>query len=251
MRYGYLAHTGKLPGLGTNYATAMKAYKMASRIKDKQGNEIGFCVNHLAAYNIGLMYQQGQGVPQSSNEAYRWFKIAHDAYQEKKHGEMFYPAAYHIATALQTGVGTQRDDKEAVIMWRKMAGQKVPEANLAYAKMATAGRGMIQNNSIATNQLKQAAEKWNIEAILLLIKLYEKGDDITRKPDKVAVAKWYIILAVASKKYKGKASTALEALKPEQQQQEKKEAYIFLNTRITIPDPFDYTAPLFQNPSKY
>ena len=250
LRYGYLAHTGKLPSVGTNYAIAMKAYKMAARIKDKQGDEIGFYGNHLAAYNIGLMYLQGQGVPQSHNEAYRWFVIANDAYQEKSYGEVFYPAAYHIATALQTGIGTQQDDKEAVIMWRRMAGQKVPEANLAYAKMAMAGRGMIQNQSVAMNQLKQAAEKWNVEAILLLIKLHEKGDNLTHKPDKVAVAKWYIVLAAASKKYKGKAAAALETLKPEQQQQAKKEATLFLNSRSTIPDPFDYKAPLYENPSR-
>ncbi|MBR5940839.1 MAG: sel1 repeat family protein [Neisseriaceae bacterium] len=249
--YGYLAHTGKLPEQGTNYATAMKAYKMAARTKDKQGEEIGFYGNHLATYNIGLMYLQGQGVPQSATEAYRWFKIANDTYLEKSHGEVFYPAVYHIATALQTGVGTGRDDKKAVIMWRRMASQKVPEANLEYAKMAIAGRGMIQNHSIAINQLKLAAERWNIEAILLLIKLHEKGDGVTQKPNKVAVAKWYIVLAVASKKYKGKAQSALEALKPEQQQQAKKEAAIFLNTRSTVPDPFDYKAPLFQNPRKY
>ena len=249
--YGYLAHTGKLPDSGTNYATALKAYKMAARIKDKQGDEIGFYGNHLAAYNIGIMYLNGQGVPKSATEAYRWFKIANDTYLEKSHGEVFYPAAYHIANALQTGVGTPRDDKEAVIVWRKMASQKVPDANLAYAKMAIAGRGMIQNNSIAINQLKLAAEKWNIEAMLLLIKLHEKGDGVTQKPNKVAVAKWYIVLAAASKKYKGKAQSALEALKPEQQQQAKKEAAIFLNTRSTVPDPFDYNAPLFQNPRKY
>ena len=252
LRYGYLAHTGKLPAVGTNYATAMKAYKKAARQKDKQGNEIGFYANHLAAYNIGLMYLQGQGVPQSVNEAYRWFKIANDTYQEKKQSEVFFPAAYRLATALQTGVGTQRDDKEAVLMWKKMASQKVPEAHLAYAKMAIVGQGMPSNNSIAISQLNEAANAWNMEAILMLIKLYEKGVGTTNKSNnKLTIAKWYIVLAAASKKYKGKAAAALESLQPEQQERAKKEAAMFLNTHSTIADPFDYNAPLYQNPRKY
>ncbi|MBQ9184240.1 MAG: sel1 repeat family protein [Neisseriaceae bacterium] len=249
--YGYLAHTGKLPGIGTNYATAMKAYKKAARQKDKQGNEIGFYGNHLAAYNIGLMYQQGQGVPQSANEAYRWFKIANDTYQEKKSSEVFFPAAYRLATALQTGVGTQRDDKEAVKMWKAIANSnKSPEANLAYAKMALAGQGMTPNSSIAIDQLNEAAKSWNMEAMLMLIKLYEKGEGTTGKPNKVAVAKWYIVLAAASKKYKGKAAAALSALPQDDQRIAQKEANVFLNNRSILPDPFDYKVPLYENPNR-
>ena len=249
--YGYLAHTGKLPGIGTNYATAMKAYKMAARQKDKQGNEIGFYGNHLATYNIGLMYLQGQGVPQSHTEAYRWFKIANDTYQEKKHNEIFFPAAYRIANALQTGIGTGRDDKEAVKMWKAIANsKKSPEANLAYAKMAVAGQGMTANNSIAIDQLNEAAKSWNMEAMLMLIKLYEKGEGSTMKPNKIAVAKWYLVLAAASKKYKGKAQAALSALPADDQRIAQKEAKIFLNNHSILPDPFDYNAPLYENPRR-
>ncbi|HRM21822.1 MAG TPA: hypothetical protein PL031_04675, partial [Neisseria sp.] len=57
LQYGYLAHKGQLPGLkAPDYALAYKAYMKA--VKNPDGSLTG---NHLAAYNIGLMYFFGSG----------------------------------------------------------------------------------------------------------------------------------------------------------------------------------------------
>ena len=248
--YGYLANTGKLPNKGTDFALAMKAYRKASRQKNKQGQEIGFYGNHLATYNIGLMYLNGHGVPKNPTEAYRWFKICNETYKEKNYGDSFFPALVHMARMLQTGLGVPKDDKQAVEFWR-LASEKSSEAKVAYAKMAIAGQGMPVTMTVAVNKLEEAANQWNQEAILTLIKIYGKGDGLTRKANKVAVAKWYLILSAANKKYKGKANSALSELKPEQQNEARKEANIFLSGHSRLPDTFDYNNPLYQNPKKH
>lgn len=251
LQYGYLAHTGKLPGIGTNYSVAMKAYKKAARQKDAQGQELGYLGNHLATYNIGVMYQQGQGVPQSATEAYRWFKITNEAYTEQHSNRVFYPAAIQMARALQTGVGTPRDDKAAVQMWLKASKEGSSDAMVGYANMVAAGRGTIKNPSIAFQYYKRAADKWHLEAIEAMAKLTAKGDGISREPNLKESAKWYIILATVKKKYSGKERVALSQLSPRDQKSAKEAALSWLSFHIQVPEPFDYTAPLNEEPKNY
>ncbi|MBQ9619872.1 MAG: sel1 repeat family protein [Neisseriaceae bacterium] len=249
--YGYMAHTGKIPGKSTDYALAMKAYKKATRQKNKQGQEIGFYGNHLAAYNIGIMYLNGHGIAKNIKEAYRWFNISQLAYQEKQGGSgYFYPAIVHMARMLETGSGVARNDKEALKMWKFASNENVPEAMVGYAKLVMAGRGTAQNIGVAMNKLNQAAEKWNLEAMTLLAKLHEKGDNLNRKPNPKAKAKWLMILASADRRYRSKANTALNTLKPTDQNEVRKEVASFLSVRSNIPEAFDYNKPLYQSPKR-
>lgn len=251
LSYGYLAHTGKLPTIGTNYAKAMQAYKKAAKQKNQQGQDVSFYGNHLAAYNIGIMYINGQGVSKNAQEAYRWFQIALDAYQETSHnGSHFYPAVVHIAKMLETGKGTARNDKEAIKMWKLAANDNIPDAMLAYAKLAMTGRGTPQNIAIGINYLNRAAEKWNTEAMLLLAKIYEKGDNLSRQADPKITAKWLLILSSIDRRYRGKANTALAKLNKQDQITVRKAVTTFLSTHSNIPEPFDYNKPLYQNPRK-
>ena len=251
LAYGYLSHIGKLPGLGTNYATAMKAYKKAARQKDKQGQELGYLGNYLATYNIAVMYQQGQGVPQNASEAYRWFRITNEAYSEQFPNRVFYPAAIQMARALQTGIGTPRDDKAAVQMWLAAAKEGSPDAMVGYANMVAAGRGTIKNPSIAFSYYKRAADKWNLEAIEAMAKLTAKGDGISREPNLKESAKWYIILATVKKKFGGKERAALSQLSLKEQKAVKEAALLWLSFHNQVPEPFDYTQPLNAYPKTY
>ena len=252
LHYGYLAHTGKLPTMGTNYALAMKAYKKATRQKDELGNEVGYLGNYIATYNIGIMYQQGQGVPQSASEAYRWFRISNEAYKEQRPNRVFYPATVQMARALQTGVGVARDDKAAVQMWLAAAKEGSPDAMLGYANMVVAGRGTIQNPSIAFQYYTRAANHWNLDAMVALAQMYAKGDGISREPNLKESAKWYIILAtVNKKKFGGKERLALSKLSEQDQKSAKGLALSWLTNHNAVPEPFDYTVPLNEEPRNY
>lgn len=89
--YGYLAETGKLSG-AKDYELARRSYQKA--VKNTDGS---LTANHLAAYNIGLMYYYGKGSSQNPAEALKWFLIAIQAYRESKgNNAVFWPAEYHV-----------------------------------------------------------------------------------------------------------------------------------------------------------
>jgi TPR repeat protein len=59
-----------------------------------------------AQFNLGLMYDNGQGVPQDYNEAAKWYTKA---------AEQGFPAAeYNLAGMYEDGRGVPLDYKEAV-----------------------------------------------------------------------------------------------------------------------------------------
>lgn len=250
LQYGYLAHTGKLPNTGTDYAIAMKAYRKATRQKNNQGQEIGFLGNHLAAYNIGLMYLNGEGVAKNSNEAYRWFKISNDSYQERYTNRVFFPAAIQMAKMLETGTGVTRDDKEAVKLWLSATKENSPDAMLGYAKMVLAGRGTIKNPSVAINYLTRAANKWNIEAMAILANLYAKNTAVDNKTNLVEAGKWYVILSTVDKKYSSKARSVLAKLPETDRKSVQRLANSWLSLHANMPEAFDFNKPLNAEPIK-
>jgi TPR repeat protein len=72
-------------------------------VKNPDGSLTG---NHLAAYNIGLMYFFGSGqLKQDGRTALRWFQTASQAYREAKKSKtaIFWPASLYSAQILQNG----------------------------------------------------------------------------------------------------------------------------------------------------
>lgn len=252
LQYGYLAHIGKLPGVGTDYAKAMQAYRKATRQKDQNGQEIGFLANHLAAYNIGVMYQNGQGVGKNAAEAYHWFKISNDAYQERHPNQVFFPAAVHMARALQSGVGVARDDKQALKLWDTIVRfSGLPEAFVRYADMVLMGRGTPKNPAVAISYYKRAADRWSLEGIEKLAMLQTKGG-VGIEPNLAEAAKWYIVLANVNRKFAGKERTALGKLKTDKERKYVQTlAMSWLSTHGTMPEPFDFSKPLNEDPQKF
>ena len=68
-----------------------------------------------AQYNLGAMYEQGQGVPQDYKEALNLFRRAAD--------QGFAAAQSNIGLAYANGQGVSQDYKEAVKWYRKAADQ--------------------------------------------------------------------------------------------------------------------------------
>ncbi|NLK41150.1 MAG: sel1 repeat family protein, partial [Planctomycetes bacterium] len=71
---------------------------------------------HAAAqYNLGVMYANGQGVPQDYKEAVKWFRKA------AEQGDA--DAQFNLGLMYANGRGVPQDDKEAVKWFRKAAEQ--------------------------------------------------------------------------------------------------------------------------------
>lgn len=78
-------------------------------------------------YQIGYMYDNGEGVPQDTKEAAQWYLKA----AEKGHAR----AQYRMGLFYATGTGVEKNMKEAEKWYRKAAGQGIRPAKDALKKI--------------------------------------------------------------------------------------------------------------------
>ncbi len=89
-----------------DYATAIRKFRPLA----EQG-ELG------AQYNLGLMYRNGQGVPQHDAEAVGWYRKA----AEQGHAE----AQFNLGVMYDNGLGVPQDYAQAH-MWYNLAASRFP-----------------------------------------------------------------------------------------------------------------------------
>ena len=92
-------------------------------------------------FNLGIMYSQGQGVPQDYAEAVKWYRLAADQ------GDA--DAQYNLGFMYSQGQGVPQDYAEAV-KWHRLAadqGNALAQTNLGY--MYDKGQGVLQDKITA------------------------------------------------------------------------------------------------------
>ena len=245
LQYGYLAHQGRIPGSkGPDYALAHKAYMKA--VKNPDGS---LTANHLAAYNLGLLYYFGGGpIKPDGKTALKWFQTANQAFSEQKRSQqqaVFWPAAIYAANILERGhAGVAPDPKRARVYWQRAAAQRDPAALYGY------GHSIFRENPYAAvNYYQRAADRWHIGAMVALAHYYAKGDKL-RKADLVQATRWMQIAASVDGRYKGYAQRMMAALPENQQKQVAQSASSWLRRRGIRPEPFPYAAPLNDDPPR-
>ena len=236
VQYGYLAHTGRLPGLSgrADTATAAKAYRIA--LKDGGGN-------YLAAYNLGLMHYYGIGMKANGAEALRLFKTAAENYRSKVASRVFWPAEVYTAQILERGYGVAKNEASAAEYWERAAKANAPEGLYGYGMFILNGRGGLQNPYRAYPLLLQAANRWHTGAMVALAQYQGKGDRL-RDADPVDAAKWWMLAATADKRYTRQAQKAVAALPAAKQQQVRSQVRSWLTTHTTVPKSFDWKKPV-------
>ena len=244
LQYGYLAHKGRLPGnKGPDYNLAFKAYMKAVRNPD--GSLTG---NHLAAYNIGLLYFYGGGnQAKDGKTALRWFQTASQAYRELKRSDnaVFWPASLYTAQILQNGFGgVPADRAQARRHWQDAARQKDPAAMHGFAASIYA-----DNPFAAIRQYQNAADRWHVPSMLALASWYANGDQL-HQADPAETALWLLVAATADKRYMSNAETVLRHLSPETQKKVRVRAARWVQTKGLPPAKFDYAGPLNDDPAR-
>ena len=68
-----------------------------------------------AQFNLGVLYNNGDGVPQDDAEAVRWYRLAAD--------QGYADAQYNLGVMYATGEGVPQDDAEALRWYRLAADQ--------------------------------------------------------------------------------------------------------------------------------
>jgi TPR repeat protein len=105
-----------------------------TRARAEQGNVV-------AQYNLGVMYRDGDGVPEDDAEAVRWFRLA--AEQE------LLEAQYNLGVMYRDGDGVPADYVEAVRWFRLTAEQGYASAQNNLGVAYQAGRGVPEDYVLA------------------------------------------------------------------------------------------------------
>ena len=104
-----------------DYATALREWHPLA----EQGNA-------GAQYNLGVMYDKGEGVTQDNAEAVKWYRKA----AEQGVAE----AQYNLGLMYRNGLGVPQDNAEAVKWYRKAAEQGDARAQVVLGTMYELGR---------------------------------------------------------------------------------------------------------------
>jgi len=113
-----------------DYATALKEWKPLAEQGDAN-----------AQYNLGVMYDNGQGVTRNYKKAVKWYRRA------AKQGYM--NAQYNLGEMYHKGVGVAQDYKEAVKWYRRAAEQGYAKAYNNLGVMYENGKGVPQEFALA------------------------------------------------------------------------------------------------------
>jgi TPR repeat protein len=123
-----------------DYATALREIKPLA--------EQGYA---LAQYNLGVMYEKGQGVSQDDKIAVKWYQLA------AKQGNA--GAQFNLGVVYANGQGVAQDYKTAVKWYRLAAEQRHAFAQYNLGQMYDNGRGVPQDNVYAHMWGTLAAEQ--------------------------------------------------------------------------------------------
>lgn len=125
-----------------------------------------------AQFNLGVMYANGEGVPQDYNEALKWYR---------KSAEQDNAGAYNnIGTMYYSGKGVPQSYDEAVKCFRKAAELGDANGHNNMGLMYEGGLGVRKNDDKAANYYCEAVEKGLATALNYLTKLGDKGNSVAQ-----------------------------------------------------------------------
>ena len=113
-----------------DYATALQEWTPLAEAGDTN-----------AQFNLGVMYENGRGVPQDYKEAMKWYTLA------AEQGDA--DAQYNLGIMYDNGQGVPQDYKEAVKWYRLAAEQGNAEAQNNLGVTYETGQGVLQDNVMA------------------------------------------------------------------------------------------------------
>ena len=137
--------------------------------------------NAYAQTILGLMYDNGQGVPQDSAEAVRLYRLA----AEQGHAK----AQTLVGIMYATGQGVPQDYAEAAKWYRLAAEQGDAEAQHSLAVMYAKGQGVLQDdvlaymwfNLVAANGFENGAKGRDMVAIWMTPQDLSKAQEMARE----------------------------------------------------------------------
>ena len=179
----FLAMLLSAPSLAAELQAGSEAYKRGDYVAAlKKVAEKG---HKKAQYSLGVMYANGQDVPQNYAEAVRWFRLA--AEQGYAH------AQNNLGLMYKDDQGVTQDYAEAVRWFRLAAEQGNADAQHNLGLMYKDDQGVTQDYAKAVRWFRLAAEQAHARAQDNLGFMYENGQGVTR--DYVQAHMWFNLTA--------------------------------------------------------
>jgi localization factor PodJL len=183
--------TGALPN-GSSPSTAASR-PMAPTMADRLPAAIGgttlrlaaLAGDPLAAYEVGVRFSEGRGVPASNEEAARWFDIA------AKKGIV--PAQFRLGTLYEKGLGVRKDIAAARDLYRTAADKGHGKAMHNLAVLYAEGADGKPDYSTAAQWFRKAADHGITDSQYNLAILYARGVGVEQ--NLAESYKWFFLAA--------------------------------------------------------
>lgn len=145
-----------------------------------------------AEFQVGLSYENGEGVPQDFTKAAIWYRKA--AEQNNP------PAEYFFGCLFLFGHGVPVDYTQGIMWFHKAAEQGHPSAQTDLARFYLTGKYVLQNYALAVSWYRKAAERGNPDGQAGLAAMYEDGQGV---PQSYSEAYFWMSLAAANPELAG------------------------------------------------
>lgn len=171
--------TTRSPSIIQNTSEAVENW----RKKAKQGDA-------TAQFNLGLMYQKGDGVAQDYAETAKWYRRSAE--------QGYVKAQFNLGLMYSSGEGVPQHGAEAVNWYRLAAEQGDTKASLKLGNLYFKGEGIDRDYTKAAVWYRHAAERGNNEAQCKLGVMYSDGIGFWKNHRKAYV--WFAVAAASGHK---------------------------------------------------
>lgn len=170
-------HTFEEAGLAYEQGDFATAYRLIKPLAE-QGHA-------KSQFNLGVMYQRGEGVPPDPAEAMKWFRKAAEQDLPDAH--------YNLGVIYHNGIIVPQDYAEAMKWFKKAADLGYARAQYNLGSMYHKGEGVPRDYSEAAKWYRRAAEQGIADAQYFLGAMYGTGQGVTQ--DNVLSYMWLTIAA--------------------------------------------------------
>jgi len=139
----------------------------------------------FAQFNLGVMYDAGEGTPEDNKAAVKWYRLA----AEQGHAG----AQYNLGNMYSNGDGVSQNYEAAAKWWGLAAEQGVAIAQHNLGVIYDLGEGVPQDHKAATKWYRLAAEQRYADSQFNLGKRYDDGEVVAE--DNEAAVAWYRLAA--------------------------------------------------------
>ncbi|BBK34739.1 TPR repeat protein [Stella humosa] len=134
-----------------------------------------------AQTSLGLLYEDGRGVPQDPATAMRWYRLASI--------QNYPPADTAIGLLHLEGQGTRRDEREAARWFRQSADRGDAVGQLMLGRLFQQGRGVVADETAGAEWIGRAARQGEAEAETAYGFVLQQGRGV--RADPAEAARWF------------------------------------------------------------